>query len=239
MLWTIIKDEARFLTFRRMSAGVREHPNAYLAFGLFFTWAAGVGRYWDHPDAWFWQYLWLGSVAYIFVLSAILWLIVWPLQPKNWSYQNVLLFVSLTAPPALLYAIPVERFMPMSTAQATNAWFLAVVAVWRVALYAVFLRRVARLPYGSLGVATLLPLVLIVLTLVTLNLEHTVFEIMAGMDADRATPTGNDAAYGIVVMLSLFSILAAPVLVLGYVSAIMARRAPQTAEDWRRIGKRK
>jgi hypothetical protein len=131
---TILTDEARLLTFRRPSEAIQHEWKAFLTFGLLFTWLAGVGRYWDNPRADLWQHLGLGSLVYVFVLALVLWTIVAPLRPKNWSYRNVLLFISLTAPPAVLYAVPVELFLSPDAARATNAWFLAVVAIWRVAL---------------------------------------------------------------------------------------------------------
>jgi len=99
MLKTLLHDEWRLLTFRPMSQAIRTHWHAYLVFGLIFTWLAGIGRYWDNPRAELWQYLGLGSVAYVFVLALIIWAILAPLRPKNWSYRNVLLFLTLTAPP--------------------------------------------------------------------------------------------------------------------------------------------
>ena len=53
------------------------------------------------------------------------WLVIWPLRPKEWSYKKVLTFVSLTSAPAILYAIPVERFLSLPTARSVNAWFLS------------------------------------------------------------------------------------------------------------------
>ena len=70
-------------------------------------------------------------------------LIVAPLRPRNWSFVGVLIFVTLTSLPALLYAIPVEKFMSLETAQTANVIFLAIVASWRVALLIVFLKRAA------------------------------------------------------------------------------------------------
>lgn len=217
----ILIDEWRFLTFRPMGTGVRENFWAYLAFGLAATWVAGLGRYWDNPRAELWQTLGLGSLAYVFVLSAVLWAIVWPLKPANWSYRNVLLFVTLTAPPAILYAIPVERFMSLEAARAANVWFLAIVAVWRVALYGRFLSSTARLPMLAATVATLLPLALIVTALTVLNLEHAVFEIMAGIDPDEGT--SKDAAYQVVFILSALSFVGAPIVFLIYLVAIYLR----------------
>ena len=226
MIRTLIADEFRFLTFQRVSPAIHTHWQAFLAFGLFFTWIAGIGRYWDNPRAYLWQHLGLGSVAYVFVLAFVIWGLLAPLRPKNWSYKNVLLFVTLTAPPAILYAIPVEKFMPLESARTINVWFLAVVASWRVALFAVFLRRAAGLSPWMVIVATLLPLVIIVVALSMLNLEHVVFSIMSGIrEEDR---TANDNAYGIVVLLSVFSVLASPVLLGAYLIAIVrARRAAQ------------
>lgn len=188
--------------------------NWYLAFGIGFTWVCGIGRYWDNPKADLWQFFGLGSVVYVFFLALVLWLVILPLKPRNWSYKNVLLFVSLTAPPAVLYAVPVERFMSLESAQRANVWFLAIVATWRVALLFKYLISVAGLSGLRAVVATLLPLTLIVTILTVLNLEHVVFKIMAGLeDHERSA---NDNAYVILVIITTFSIMASPVLLTIY-----------------------
>lgn len=217
----ILRDEWRLLTFRSMGPGVRTRYWAYLTFGLAATWLAGIGRYWDNPRAFDWQHLGLGSIVYVFVLSAILWLIVWPLRPKAWTYRNVLLFVTLTSPPAILYAIPVEQFMSRADARMANMLFLAAVAVWRVALYWRFLRKVAQLPIAASVAAMLLPLALIVVALTALNLEHAVFNIMAGIS--EAQRTAADEAYAVVFTLSVLSFIAAPVIGLLYIGLIAYR----------------
>jgi hypothetical protein len=222
MLKQILLDELRLLTFRSPSFAIVTHWKAYLAFGLFFTWLAGVGRYWDNPRAELWQLLGLGSVAYVFVLSAILWVLIAPLRPSNWSYRNVLLFVTLTAPPAVLYAIPIERYVIPEQAAQVNAWFLAIVATWRVGLLVAFLRNAARLPWFQLIVATLLPLALIVFVLAILNLEHVMFDLMAGIREEHRS--GNDTAYQIVIGLAYLSYISAPVLGGAYLVAIFQGR---------------
>ncbi len=215
MLFTLLQDQIRFLAFRSLSPAIRTQPNAYLALGLFFTWLAGIGRYWDNPRAELWQYLGLGSVIYVFVLALIVWLLLLPFHPQNWSYKNVLLFITLTALPAVLYAIPVERFMAAESAKTANVWFLAIVAAWRVALFVVFLKRVAGLSAIEVFVGTLTPLSIIVVTLTALNLEHIVFNFMGGILPEQRT--SNDAAYSVVVALSVYSVLASPVLLISYV----------------------
>lgn len=219
----ITRDAFRVLLFREPSREIAVSWRAYLLFGLVVTWLAGVGRYWDSPRADLWQHLGLGSVAYVFVLAFIIWVLLIPLKPQRWSYRTVLIFITLTSPPALLYAIPVERFMSMGAAQSANAWFLAAVATWRVALLVWFLRRIARLSGVAVFVATLLPLTLIVVTLTLLNLEHVVFDLMSGIAPEQRSP--NDMAYSVVMTLAVFSLLAFPFLVIGYaVLAVQARR---------------
>ena len=214
MIKTLLREEFRLLTFRPVSATVPTHWRAFLVFGLFFTWLAGVGRYWDNPRARLWQYLGLGSIVYVFVLALVIWAILLALKPKNWSYRNVLLFVTLTSPPAILYAIPVERFMTTDAAISANIWFLAIVATWRVALYAVFLRNTARMSVGGVVVGTLLPIAIIVVTLTILNLEHVVFNLMGGTRQDERSV--NDGAYLVVSTLSLISIMLVPILAIAY-----------------------
>lgn len=210
----VLIDAFGILVFRRPSAALARHWQPYLLIGLMATWLAGIGRYWDSPRADLWQHLGLGSLAYVFVLTFILWLVVLPLKPQRWSYRNVLIFVSLTAPPALLYAIPVERFMPLPMAQSVNAWFLAAVASWRVTLLIWFLRRIAMLQWLAVLVATLLPLTLIVVSLALFNLEHVVFNIMAGNTPEQSS--GNDLAYQVVILLALLSTALAPVVIAAY-----------------------
>ena len=222
-LSSIVADAIRVLTFRRPSPAIGQQWSAYLAFGLLFTWLAGVGRYWDSPRAEVWQQLGLGSLAYVFCLAFILWVLLLPLKPRLWSYHNVLVFVTLTSPPAVLYAIPVEKFMSLQAAQSANAWFLAVVATWRVALLVWFLHQLAGLKGLTIVVATLLPLALIVVALAALNLEHVVFSLMSGIRPEQRS--ANDLSYGIVTALAFFSFLASPFLLVAYLWLAYRARA--------------
>ncbi len=66
--------------------------------------------------------------------------------------------MSLTSPPAILYAIPVEKLTSLDNARELNVWFLATVASWRVALLFFYLYRHAKLRVAAIVVAALLPL---------------------------------------------------------------------------------
>jgi len=226
----IANDALRVLTFRQPSPEIAVSWKAYLSFGLVFTWLAGVGRYWDSPRAGLWQHLGLGSIAYVFVLAFIIWVLLIPLKPARWSYRSVLVFITLTSPPAILYAIPVERFLSMESAQGMNVGFLAVVATWRVALLVWFLRSIARLSAFAIVVGTLLPLTLIVVALTILNLEHVVFNIMAGIGPEDRSP--NDVAYIVVMAMAYLSILVLPFVLLSYAwLAFRARLDPAGDSD--------
>ena len=64
----VIRTEIRFLLFLRITPDMKNLANYYLSFGVLSAWVVGIGRYWDNPRADLWQYLGLGSVAYIFIL---------------------------------------------------------------------------------------------------------------------------------------------------------------------------
>jgi hypothetical protein len=125
----VILTASRILTFRASRDELINLGWRHLAFGLGCAWIVGVGRYWDNPKVGLLQHLGVGSVIYVFVLALFLWLVVWPLRPLDWSYFRFCTFVALVSPPALIYAIPVERFYDLNTANSINAMFLAIVAL--------------------------------------------------------------------------------------------------------------
>jgi hypothetical protein len=227
---SVVATTIRLLTFRATREELVRFTSKHLAFGLLCTWIVGVGRYWDNPRVQLLQHLGIGSIAYVFILSLFLWLIVWPLRPRNWSYFRVLVFVSLVSPPAILYALPVEKFYSLDTANSLNVLFLAIVATWRVALLVFFLRCLGELDRFSIVVATLLPLTLIIVTLTVLNLEKAVFDFMGGVREG----TASDASYGILFLLSFFSILLFLPLLLCYLALVVAARRKAKDEQLRR-----
>lgn len=212
----------RLLTFRITREEVLNFNRKHLVFGLVCTWIVGIGRYWDNPRVGLLQHLGVGSVVYVFVLALLIWLIVLPLKPKDWIYFRVLTFITLVSPPALLYAIPVEKFFSLTTANSINAWFLAIVAAWRVALLFFLMRRLAQINWLSVIIASLLPLTLIVTTLTTLNLEKVIFAIMGGLQETERS--GNDTAFGVLFLLTILSVYAFVPIVLVYGVLVLTKQ---------------
>jgi hypothetical protein len=208
----ILRDLGRLLTFRLRAEQFDAFGRGHLILGLACTWLAGMGRYWDSPRAHLGQQLGLGSLAYVVCLAALLWLVIKPLaRTPAFGFRSLLTFLTLTSPPALLYAIPVERYVSMEQAIDLNVWFLTIVALWRVALLAFYLRRAVRLDAAACVLAVLLPISAIIAALALLNLEHAAFAIMGGLRDEDRTP--GDGAYGIALLLS---VIAAPLFALSF-----------------------
>lgn len=218
----------RLLTFRMTRDEFASFSSSQLIFGLFSTWIVGVGRWWDEPGLKLIQHLGLGSVVYIFILSAIIWLLVMPLKPRMWSYKHVLTFVSLTSLPALLYAIPVEKFLSIDSAIGINIWFLAIVAVWRVSLFLFYLGRHAGLSWLYRVVVGLLPLSAIVFSLFVLNLHRVVFDIMGGLR--HGSKSSHDGEYAILFLLTALSYFAIIPLIISYAAIVIHARKSKVSE---------
>ncbi len=210
------RDNLSLLAFRMDGARMRELGRGHLGYGLLVTWVVGMGRYWDSPRAHLGQHLGVGSVVYLFVLAALLWCVAKPLAPERTRYVGIVAFLSLTAAPAILYAVPVERFMTMRAATRINVWFLAIVALWRVLLLVRYLRVALALSWWRVAITALTPLAFIVCVLAVLNLEHATFAIMAGL-RDR---TSADGAFTITVLLAMLAKTAAPFLLVAYAATV-------------------
>jgi len=61
-----------------------------------------------------------------------------------------------------------------------------------------------------------------VVTLTLLNLEHVVFDLMAGIRDEDASP--NDAAYLVVLGLAFISLWAFPIALILYLAAVVHRQ---------------
>ncbi|TRX48292.1 hypothetical protein FNH22_29400 [Fulvivirga sp. M361] len=207
---SLFKTTLRLLTFRLTRDEMLQFKVKHFIVALTGTWLVGMGRYWDDEKASLLQHFGLGSVIYIFVLSGFIWLILLPFKVDGWKYSVVLIFIGLTSFPAIFYAIPVERFFSIETANTMNVWFLAVVAAWRLGLLYYFLRHFTRLSLGNILTVTLMPMCLIISALTILNLHKVVFQVMGGI----RNPSPHDSSYMILMLLTgLSMILSIPLLI--------------------------
>ncbi|WP_046757093.1 hypothetical protein [Kordia jejudonensis] len=216
----LYKTLIRLLTFKLTREEMLQFTKQHFYLGLIGTWIVGMGRYWDDPGASILQHLGLGSVIYIFALALFIWLILLPFKVEKWSYFTVLTFISLTSFPAIFYAIPVEKFLSLETANTMNVWFLAIVAFWRLALLYYFLKHFTKLSIGNIITVTLMPICLIIATLTILNLHRVVFSVMGGM----RNPTPHDTSYLVLMLLTGISLVLSIPLVVAYGVGIYNRR---------------
>ena len=215
----------KLLTLRITKDEILQFNWKHLIAGLVGTWLVGIGRYWDDEGAKLLQHLGFGSVIYIFLLALFIWLLIKPFLIARWTYFTVLTFISLTSFPALLYAIPVERFYSLQTANTVNVWFLAIVAAWRLCMLYHFLKVFTRLSPGNIITVTLLPICLIITTLTILNLHRVVFNIMGG----RRNPTPHAGAYNVLIFLTVISAILILPLLIAYGVGIYHRRRAKKA----------
>lgn len=224
----------RVLTFRFIRADVLAFGRPHLLLGLAGTWMVGMGRYWDDPAASTLQHLGLGSVIYIFALAVFIFGLIHPLRVPGWTYFRVLTFIALTSFPAVFYAIPVERFVDINTANTINVWFLLLVALWRLSLLFAFFRRFTDLRIGQIITVVLLPMCVIISALFALNLHRVVFNIMGGV----RNPGPHDAAYGVLMVLTLLSVVLVIPLLIHYVF-IIRNRQPSNGEQREQVNNSK
>ena len=216
----------RLLFFRISRDEMLKFNYSDIIVGFVFTWIVGIGRYWDDPGAKLLQHLGVGSLIYICILSYLIWCVLRPFYIKNWSFKNVLTFVSFTSAPAILYAIPVERFFDIDTSATINAYFLLVVAVWRVLLLIFYLKIFACISPFQIAVTTLLPLTAIVTSLTFLNLERAIFNIMGGIREHSS----NDIAYHIVIFLTVISMILIGPVIIAYLTIIFLKYRARKSE---------
>lgn len=192
----------RFVTFRMKDDEFDEFTWKNLLLGLSITWIVGIGRNWDLAGAPLFASLGLPSLAYVFVLSAVLFIFAAPLSYVKRSYFHILTGVTMTAVPGLLYAIPVEKFMTMTQAQATNFWFLAIVATWRVALSIFFFIKSCQMTGGQAAATLLTPVTLILFGLQAFGRAGDIARIMGGI----RNPSAQDDVTRVLFFLTLLAI---------------------------------
>jgi hypothetical protein len=155
----------RFLTFRSKEEDLYGTRWSLLILAVLGTWIAGIGRWVTDPDASLIQRTGIGSVAYILLLSMALYVVLWFVSTKKTRFFDVLAMVGMTAPPALVYAIPVERWFVAEVSAGLHGAALAFVSIYRVSLLIFFVVRCQRynVPGAMFGILFLLSSIIVYL----------------------------------------------------------------------------
>lgn len=181
-LFGALKTIFRVLTFRAKPEELLDNSIAVLVIGLVITWLVGIGRWWDDPrELMPFVRFGVGSVLYVFALSALLWVVSWPLLQVKVGYHHVAAFVASTSLPAVVYALPIERWTDMSTASSYNVGALLFVSLYRVSLLGWFYVKILKLTVGDAVIITGLPITAISFALTMMGHGASIMDIMGGL----------------------------------------------------------
>jgi hypothetical protein len=150
------------LSFRASREELGSLDWRHLLLGLVLTWAMGAGRNWGNPDIAPILSLGFGWVLYLSGFAVPMWLILKPLAPPSLTLLNLLAFLALTMPLALVYVVPAEIILGFGTIEDFDVRSLVLIAVWPVAVTLFYARRALYLDWGKVAVVVLLPFCLIV-----------------------------------------------------------------------------
>ncbi len=185
--------------------------------GLAFVLLAGLFREYDQESL-------LHEPWYLFIplfaslgLSLLLMLAIKSLPecrshslPPGVEYRRLLACLWLTAPLAVIYAVPVERFLTAYQSMKFNLSFLGIVSVWRVLLFS----RVAAVLYGTSLKRVLFPILFLADTVMILAIvvyPLPLIEIMGGLQLTESENLINVVRF----MLIQVGVLSWPILLLG------------------------
>ncbi len=185
--------------------------------GLAFVLLAGFFREYDQEsllhEPW---YLFIPLLASL-GLSLLLWLTLRSLPecryhelPPAVEYRRLLTCLWMTAPLAVVYAVPVERFLSDYEAVRYNLYALGIVAAWRVLLFS----RVASVLYGTSLRRVLFPLLLLSDTVMIVALvvyPLPLIEFMGGIQLTETESLINEVRLALIQL----GVLAWPVLLIG------------------------
>lgn len=186
--------------------------------GFVFVIVAGFAREYDGEDLLQQPWHLLIPLGASLVTSAVLYLLVreiaWShgaqVPPPLGGYLDFLGLYWLTAPLALVYAIPVERLMSAADATRANLWLLGLVALWRVML----MTRVVSVLYGIGFFTALFVVMLFADTVAVILLAMTDLPIVAIMGGIRLSES-ESALYSTVMLLRVLTVISWPVWLIG------------------------
>ncbi len=131
------------------------------------------------------------------------------------AYRRFMTCYWMTAPLALLYAIPYERFLSPADAVLANLWTLAFVAAWRVIL----ITRVASVLYGTHIIPMFFVVMLFADAVAFAAFNFTpapVLDVMGGIQHNERDAIVSSVAF----MMLILTMLSSPVWILGVLASL-------------------
>ncbi|WP_437225926.1 hypothetical protein SH661x_004310 [Planctomicrobium sp. SH661] len=147
--------------------------------------------------------------------------------PNGFQFRRLLTCFWMTAPMAIIYAIPVERFLSPPDATRWNLIFLALVATWRVLL----ITRVVQVLYGLAFFRALFPVMLLADSLalaVMILIPIPIIQFMGGIRVSESSEIINGARL-IVILLGATTWL---IWFFGLVALMFGTRRTGTGPEW-------
>jgi hypothetical protein len=186
--------------------------------GLLFVLAAGFAREYDGEDLLREPWHLLIPLGASLASSALLYLLVRLVarlrgsrEPAMWQgYVDFLSLYWMTAPLALLYAIPFERFLWAGGAVEANLWLLGIVAAWRVVLMSRVLSVIYRAPFWE----CFLVVMFFADTLLVIILAATPLPIVGIMGGIRLSEA-EQVLFNVGWMLRVLGVLSWPIWLIG------------------------
>lgn len=214
----------RFLTFRSREEDFFEARWSLLILAILGTWIVGIGRWVTDRDALAIQRTGIGSIAYIVALSTALYVMLWFVSNRKTRYLDMLVVVGMTSPPALVYAIPVERWFTPEVSAGLHAAALAFVSIYRVSLLIFYLVRSRRYDISGAVFGFLLLLSCILLWLFLSGKTGITFTGMGGIE--RADPEIAEDVANAINALGCFPCLVAPLAGVFYMISVASNWPP-------------
>lgn len=222
-----IKTIWRVLTFRATYEELTRHSVMMCIIGMGITMAVGIGRYWDDPrQLEMGKVMGFGSLAYAFLFAFTLFLLLLPFGRKI-RYIDSLAFVTATAAPGIVYAMPIEVMVSDDLSYRYNLVALLFVSAYRVALFVWFLKKVCDLTIPQTVVTTLLPLSTIVAGLMISNRMVLILDVMGGFRGATEPTRIEETLQAIGSLALIFS----PTMVALYIALILIKYKKAVFDD--------
>ncbi len=204
----------------------------WLGVGALWVFVAGLAREYDQEylvaEPYYLAIPFVASLVASFLLFGLLVFVfqrrVSDVLPFEASYVSFLQVFWATAPLALLYGLPVERWFDEATATRLNLWMLAIVAFWRVLLIV----RASALMFGVRQLRMLWPVMLFadIAVFVGINSMPAPMSLVATMGGARL-PAAVQIVSASTFLVGFFTILSFPIWLIGTLSVAKMKVTPK------------